>query len=364
MESSIKNYLLLEKIFKISTESKKLIFNKFQSYEKINWHYVASNLFLFGIENSEKIELNHDNNEKCKIYLDSLNKSDIQTISPTSVFFPTALHHYKPVVKMLFSKGNKQLLDPSVKKVSIVGSRKPTAYGRKIAYDLGRYLACHGVCVVSGMALGIDAQAHKGALDVNGDTIAVLASGVNHIYPMTNEKIYYNIIEENGLILSEQFIDEFPLKWHFPLRNRIISALSDVVVIIEAGDKSGSLITAIHALEQGKSVFALPGSILSPQSTGSNKLIYEGAMPLINFSHILEQLDIKEKNVKNVQLDLHHLSELAQKIYKLLQLNQRIDFDEIYTAFNCEYSEINSAVSELILEELCEYLSLNEIHLV
>ena len=287
----------------------------------------------------------------------------IKSIFPDSPFYPQSLHHYKPCVKMLYAKGDTALLTTQ-KKVSIVGSRKPTAYGRKVAYDLGRYLARNGVCVVSGMAIGIDSQAHKGALDEGGKTIAVLASGVNYIYPPSNEKMYHAIHETGGLILSEQMMDEPPRNYHFPLRNRIISALSEVVVIVEAGEKSGSLITAMHAMEQGKTIYALPGSIYSPQSTGTNRLIYDGASPLIHFSHILESLGLSIEHERRHSIVIDHLSSLAQKIYAMLLTHKKLDTDAIYEATLKEYSEIYAAISELILDDLCEYSSLNEIRLV
>ena len=295
--------------------------------------------------------------------MEELNKMGITCIHPESPYFPLSLHHYKPAVKMLYAKGDQNLL-LTQKKVSIVGSRKPTAYGRKVAYDLGRYLARNGICVVSGMAIGIDSQAHKGALDEGGKTIAVLASGVNYIYPPSNEKMYDAIHETGGLILSEQLIDEPPRTYHFPLRNRIISALSEVVVIIEAGEKSGSLITAMHAMEQGKTIYALPGSIYSPQSIGTNKLIFDGATPLIHFGHILESLGLAIDNDRRQSAMIDHLSQLAQKIYALLLTQKKMDTDAIYEATLNEYSEIYAAISELILDDLCEYSSLNEIRLV
>lgn len=364
MENGLKNYILLEKIYPLEAQSKKMILSQFNTYEQINWKYIHDNKAFFKIDLSTNLERSYEINEKCQTILNQLHREQVETIFDTSIYYPETLQNYKPAVKALFAKGNRQLLSREHHRVSIVGSRKPTAYGRKIAYDLAYYLASHGICIVSGMALGIDALAHKGALDANGKTIAVLASGVNYIYPNTNEKLYTHIIEENGLILSEQFLDEAPAKYHFPLRNRIISALSDVVIIIEAGEKSGSLITAMHALDQGKTVFSLPGSILSPQSSGSNRLIYDGATPLIHFSHVLECFGMNFTNSESSIKKLPPLTDLASKFYQCLCQEKQLDFNEIQLRFNCEYSEINIAVGELILEDLCEYMSLNEIRLL
>lgn len=362
----LKNYLLLERYLSLDWTVKKAILMHFKSYAHIQWEYIDENRSIFGID--EKIILPHTRSsikmlEQCNREIHALQKLHIDYIIPTSIYYPEALFHYKPEVKILFAKGDKELLIDK-KRVAIVGSRKPTAYGRKVAYDLGRFLAKHNICVVSGMALGIDAQAHRGAIDENGKTIAVLASGVNQIYPLTNEKIYHQIVAGSGLLLSEQFTDEPPLRHHFPLRNRIISAISDVVVIIEAGEKSGSLITAMHAMEQGKVVFALPGSILSPQSTGTNQLIYDGANPLIKFDHILETLGLDASGVLPRKVSLTNHSPLAQTIYAFLSENKTLSMDAIYELTMCEYSEIFAAVSELILDDLCEYLTLNEISLI
>ena len=367
MDYFLKNYLLLERYLNVSVECKTTILNHFEGYQHIKWSYVADQKKHFKIPENcimpgtiEGQQIQRD----CMEEMIRIQRSGIDYITPQSKYYPEILYHYKPYVKMMFSKGCKELLGDHIR-VGIVGSRKPTSYGRKVAYDLGKYLAKHGIVVVSGMALGIDAQAHRGALDVGGKTIAVLASGVNHIYPLTNEPIYRSILNQEGLILSEQFIDDSALRHHFPLRNRIISAISDVVVIIEAGDQSGSLITATHAIEQGKTVFALPGNINSPQSVGSNRLIYDGAVPLINFDHILEYLGVsKDVQKAKTHLNLTHLSDLAQTIFDMVKKKLRVSMDEIHTEVKSEYSEIYAAVSELILEDLCEYSSLTEIVLV
>lgn len=367
MEAYIRNYMLLEKYLKLPKEVKKQILNHFEGYQHIKWSYISEHRTQFNIEDSTVLPNSNEGAmlmRACKDELLFMHKSNIDYISPLSKYYPEILYHYKPYVNMMFTKGNKELLGNG-HRVAIVGSRRPTSYGRKVAFDLGKYLAQLGVIVVSGMALGVDAQAHRGALDVNGKTIAVLASGVNQIYPPTNEPIYNAILSQDGLILSEQFIDDLALKHHFPLRNRIISAISDVVVIIEAGDKSGSLITATHAIEQGKTVFALPGNINSPQSVGCNQLIYEGAIPLINYRHIAEYLGLSHNQLnKSVYKNVSHLSDTSQRIYELLKYKTTLSIEEIRVATNCEYSEIYAAVSELILDDLCEYSSLTDIILV
>lgn len=363
MEKLLMNYLLVEKYLKLSCETKKMILSTFKGYETIVWKHIENNRALYMIEDGKRLPLNGTKGfDACREEISVLMKHGIEWIDPKSIYFPETLKNYKPEVKLLFAKGDKTLLKDRTT-VGIVGSRKPTAYGRKVALDLAKYLASNGICVVSGMAMGIDAMAHRGALDASGKTIAVLASGVNRPYPPSNTGLYEEILKKGGLIVSEQFVDDYALRHHFPLRNRIISAISDCVIIIEAGEKSGSLITATHAMEQGKTVFALPGSIYSPQSSGSNQLIYEGAMPLVNFDHVLETLGINPKLNQKKGL-AEYMSNQAKRIYTLLQKRKRVGIDEIFEETHFEYSEIISAIGELILEDLCEYVTLNEIALL
>lgn len=363
MEKYLSNYLLVEKYLTLKSDTKKMIIEHFKGYDTIVWNYIENNRALFKIDDEVKLpKFGLQGFEDCYNELMRITEAEIGWIDPKSIYYPETLRFYKPEVKMLFAKGDKKCLNET-RNVAIVGSRKPTAYGRKVAYDLAKYLAMQGLCVVSGMAMGIDSQAHRGALDGGGKTIAVLASGVNRPYPTSNTNLYHEIIETGGLILSEQFIDDLALKFHFPLRNRIISAISEIVVIIEAGEKSGSLITATHAIEQGKTVFSLPGSLHSPQSIGSNHLIYEGAIPLVKFEHIIETMGLKNRVVNKV-ISTNHLSDKAKVIYELLKYNKRMRIDDIFETTQFEYSEIISALGELVLDDLCEYMTLNEVALI
>lgn len=165
------------------------------------------------------------------------------------------------------------------KSVAIVGTRKPTAYGKEVAATLARDLAQRGIVVVSGLALGIDAIAHKAALDASGTTLAVMGNGLHKIYPHTNRALGERIIHEGGAILTEYEEGIEPLPHHFLSRNRLVSGLADAVVIVEAAKRSGTLNTAMHALEQGREVFAVPGNITSPLSAGCNALLLQGATP-------------------------------------------------------------------------------------
>ncbi len=174
--------------------------------------------------------------------------------------------------------------------VAIVGTRKPTTYGKEVTRQLAYELAKRGVVIVSGLALGIDATAHRAALDAGGMTIAVQANGLAEITPRTNRQLAQDIINNNGAIVSE-YEPTFPAQKHtFLERNRIVSGLSDALLITEAAARSGTLNTARHALEQGKDVFVVPGNITSPLSTGCNSLIKQGAMVATCTDDILERV--------------------------------------------------------------------------
>lgn len=201
--------------------------------------------------------------------------------------YPKALLNISNPPENLFVLGNEKILDNFG--IAIVGSRKCTKYGEEIAKSLAYNLSKHNVNVISGMAKGIDSAAHIGTIIGKGKTIAVLGSGFKHIYPKENIKLLQDIINSGGAIITEYEEDILPMPENFPKRNRIISALSQGVVVVEAGKRSGSLITAEIALEEGKEVFAVPGNIISKTSKGTNELIKDGAKLVENVIDILEE---------------------------------------------------------------------------
>jgi len=190
---------------------------------------------------------------------------------------------------------NGELLKQDEAAVALVGTRRATYYGMQVCQKLAYELALQGITIVSGMALGIDTAAHKGALKAGGRTIAVLGSGHANIYPRQNINLYKEIAK-SGAVVSEFPNATRPDKWHFPRRNRIISGLSLGVVVVEAPKKSGALITADFALEQGREVFALPGKISSMTSEGTNHLIKEGAKLVEDVDDIIEELKVHLAN--------------------------------------------------------------------
>lgn len=209
---------------------------------------------------------------------------DIITIEDDD--YPPMLRVIGQAPFILFYRGCPEVLRQLC--LAIVGSRKASAYGKKIARELARDLAAAGVVVVSGLARGIDSEAHQGAIDGSGATIAVLGSGIDVVYPPENHKLYEKILEQ-GAIVSEFLPGSHPEANNFPRRNRIISGLSSGVLVVEARQKSGALITADFALEQGRDVFAVPGPVSSESSKGTNNLIKQGAKLVSTAEDILEE---------------------------------------------------------------------------
>ena len=219
--------------------------------------------------------------------LDRLARVGIRVIGLRDDDYPARLHTIFDPPIALFVKGT--LLPADQQAIAIVGSRRASPYGRHVAAELAAGLAQHGFTVVSGMALGADAAAHEGCLRASGRTIAVLAGGVDVIYPPEHASLYQRIAA-TGAVISEALPGAPSLRGSFPVRNRIISGLSVGVVVVEAPEKSGALITAGHALDQGREVFAVPGSVNSAQSRGSHQLLRDGAHLVESVEDILEEI--------------------------------------------------------------------------
>jgi DNA processing protein len=238
--------------------------------------------------------------------------------------------------------------------IAIVGSRKTSPYGRWITEKIGQDLARHGVTVVSGMARGIDSVAHIGALQGGGRTIAVLGCGVDVIYPLENRNLFNQIIE-HGAVLSEFPMGSPPEGGHFPRRNRIISGLSIGVVIVQAGSKSGSLITANYALEQGREVFAIPGNVGAQGSRGTNQLIKEGAKLVESSEDILEEIlpqwEREEETFPIPESPLPDLTEEEKILYKLLG-EMPLHIDTIIRESQLDPGKVSSFLLNLELKGL------------
>lgn len=241
--------------------------------------------------------------------------------------------------------------------IAIVGSRKPTAYGKSVAYRLSHELAAKGVVVVSGLALGIDGIAHQAALDAGGTTVAVLGGGLGKIYPATHQQLAERIILQNGAILSEYPDSMPPIAHQFLARNRIISGLSDIVIVVEAASRSGTLSTARHALDQGKTVMTVPGNITSPNSAGCNQLLKNGATPVTDSSDVLKELGLAETS-KNKKTPLASTPE-EKVILDLLQKGLR-DGEELQIRSNLEASTFQQTLTMLEITGKIRALGANQ----
>ena len=214
-------------------------------------------------------------------------KYKVIKVDMNSKYYPERLRNIDSPPKELYCLGNLELLNYD-KNIAIIGSRDCSFYGERATKDFAFNLAKENIAIVSGLARGIDSFAHIGALNAKGKTIAVIGSGLDKIYPKENIKLAESIIKNNGLIISEYPLGTTALKQHFPARNRIISGLSDGVLVTEARKNSGTNITVDFALEQGKDVYVIPGNIYSETSDGTNFMISEGAIPVTSYKDILK----------------------------------------------------------------------------
>ncbi len=253
-------------------------------------------------------------------------KRGLRLLTWDSPEYPPYLREVPNSPPLLYMWGNLEEGDRLA--VAVVGTRRLTVYGRQVTRDLVTGLVMNGVTIVSGLALGIDAVAHKTALELNGRTIAVLGSGLDSIYPSENRQMAQQIAQGNGALLSEYGLGVQPDAKNFPPRNRVISGLSLGTIVIEAGERSGALITANFALEQGREVFAVPGNITSPSSKGTNRLIQQGAKLVSSVDDVLDELNLKlvvEQTVAQLALP-----ETAEEAALMAHLSgQPIHIDEL-----------------------------------
>ena len=255
--------------------------------------------------------------EDAKKHLENIFKNDIKILTINDQLYPPYLKHiYDPPV-VLYVKGS---LKKDEKYLAVVGSRRATSYGLSMAQTISRELTEYGITVVSGMARGVDSYAHKGVIGAGGRTIAVLGCGLDIVYPYENKNLMHSIIE-NGACISEYLPGTAPLAGNFPARNRIISGMSLGVIVIEAGERSGSLITADFALEQGREVFALPGNVCSLKSAGTNRLIKEGAKIITSIEDILEEININFSD-ENIE-EFFEKNILDEKFFRGLNQEER-----------------------------------------
>jgi len=277
--------------------------------------------------------------------LEQILSKGIQIFSLEDRGYPQKLLTIEQPPPVIYVKGN--LTESDDCSVAIVGTRNTTAYGRQVAQDLAHFLARHGITVVSGLARGIDSVAHTAAVSEGGRTIAVLGCGVDVVYPPEHRQLSERIIHQ-GALISDYYPGTPPDGINFPPRNRIISGLSLATVIVEAGERSGALITAEFAASQGREVFAVPGPIYAPHCKGTNRLIRDGAMPLTDFDELLEALNlsqVEEYRYAKKILQKDEIEELLSGVIK----NEPLHIDEIKNSTGLSMEKVSAA---LVMMEL------------
>jgi len=302
------------------------------------------------IENRNKINLHNE--------LEKIAKADAWIVTLSDNDYPPLLKELDEAPAVLYVRGTLQAQDNLA--ISVVGTRKATKYGRDVAFDLSQKLASQNITIISGLAQGIDGTAHKGALAGKGRTLAILGCGVDTIYPRQNTDLANAIINQ-GALISEFPIGTQPIGTNFPRRNRILSGMALGVLVVEAPEGSGALITASLAAEQGREVFAVPANIYNPMGHGTNRLIQDGAKLVTNISDILDELNLAyervETRVKTVEII--PANDLEQKLLDILGVDP-IHIDELVRLSDLPIAEVSSTLTILELKGLVN--SLNNMH--
>lgn len=279
----LKYWVWLSRLY-LNSQRLKNCLEKYTPDEIWNLNEEELNIFFTNGEVNKILNVNY--RDKLEAHVTYMKKYDIKMLTINDRDYPDKLKDIIDAPIVLYAIGDLKLLKR--KNIAIVGSRKCTEYGRTVSEAFSYLLAKNNFAITSGLASGIDSAAHNGCMIANGNTIAVVGTGLDIVYPKENIELMKNIIKNNGLIISEFPLGTKPNKLNFPKRNRIISAISDGILVVEAGEKSGALITVDFALEQGKNIYAVPGNILSSNSKGTNELIKDGAKMVTNIYDILE----------------------------------------------------------------------------
>ena len=284
-------------------------------------------------------------------YKEKLQSMHVEAIAFEEPSYPESLRYIEDAPRLLYQKGTRIKEDELA--IAIVGSRKCSSYGRSVCGYFATELAKLGITIISGLAHGIDSIAHQSCLDAGGRTIAVLGNGIDVIYPSKNRELYERIVE-NGAIITEYPLQSKPEFYHFPHRNRIISGLSLGVLVVEAHAKSGSLITARFAAEQGKELFAVPGNIFQQGSRGTNELIADGAFLTQDVDDILLRIQtIQEHITKHATTStaVADVSDEEQAILDLLEIEPR-DAESIALILQRDIHEMNATLTLLEMQGL------------
>ena len=353
MEEDLKYWIALNLVVADSLRSVKLLTQSFSTIRDI-FESSKKDLVAIGLEEKKAEALCSSNLlVRAGHEIERLDKKGYYILTKEDKRYPEYLREIFDPPLVLYCAGKAEVLNGSA--VSVVGARKPSPYGRAVAEKLASDLSSKGLVIVSGLARGIDSIAHWGALK-GGKTIAVLGSGLGKIYPRENRHLFEKIVD-NGMVLSEFPLDSPPLGYHFPLRNRIISGLSLATVVVEATRKSGSLITARLALEQNREVMAVPGSITSDLSLGTNWLIKNGAKLVEDWRDVVEELPLPLREAilskeKKERKKPPSLNPDEKKVYDELDIDTLTSVDELVERCRLSVSEILSSLLSLELKDL------------
>ena len=277
------------------------------------------------------------------VYAEPQSASAKNLSTASRIAYPYLLAHIPSPPPLLYCKGTLEDTTEIVR-IAVVGSRKVSPYGRHVTETIAYNLALQGIIIVSGFAMGVDTIAHKAALKAKKPTIAVMGAGLDSVYPPINTRLVDEVIALGGALVSEFPIGVPPLKQHFPRRNRIISGLCKAVLVAEAAIKSGSLITAFHAIEQNRDVYAIPGNITQKNSEGTNSLIKRGAKLITDAEDILQEFNLVQKPTSNSTKHASLSSQNERLIYELLSQEPHL-IDTIITELTISAADVNTALT-------------------
>ncbi|NUM25715.1 MAG: DNA-protecting protein DprA [Candidatus Buchananbacteria bacterium] len=324
---------------------------------KAAWHAGQKGLLAAGIEekiSSQIINLKSTINPEAEA--DKVEKANVKTVTIKDDTYPHLLKEIYAPPPLLYYLGELNNLRP--KNLAVVGSRKISEYGRLVTAKMVSDLVRQGFVITSGLAFGIDACAHTTTLENHGTTVAVLGCGLQQIYPASHRNLAKKITLEGGLIFSEFPITMPPLKHNFPIRNRLISGLSLGTLVIEAHEKSGALITAAYALEQGREVFAVPGNIFHIGSAGPHRLITSGARLVNSITDIIETLNVETLKEKQTAAPTPSVTPTEKKIIEIL-LDGPLHVDKIVQYVRLDISVVNANLSVMEIKGLIKHIGSN-----
>lgn len=365
LNNSIRDWVALTFVTGIGSRTAALLIDRFGS-PSVCFDSSVSELESAGLKRTS-IEMlkSASPREQASRQLEELAKIDSVVLTLADPRYPALLREtYDPPI-VLYAKGKleKSLAQPSL---AVVGSRHCSTYGRNVAEMLARELAERGVTIISGLARGIDSMAHEGAISGGGLTVAVMGTGLDSIYPKENKKLAERIIE-HGALVTEFPIATPPLPQNFPFRNRVISGMSLGVLIIEGAERSGSLITARMAYEQGREVFAVPGNITSSKSFGPNYLIKDGAKLVQTWRDVIEEFPVELKSAilvsersdnkpKQLSIDEVSLSDSERKVLASLKDDEPTHIDKLISVISLSSGELMSALLTLEMQDRIKQL--------